>query len=331
MDRIKKYVIGIDIGGTKCAVILADGNKENFLNKTFIIERKCFKTKEEQSWRDVIVRIEKIIDKIMSGYNISKEALVGIGISCGGPLDYRRGIILSPPNLIGWKEVPIVKIISERYHVPVYLQNDANACALAEWRFGAAKGLDNVVFLTFGTGLGAGLILNGRLYHGANDMAGEIGHIRVADYGPVGYGKAGSLEGFCSGGGIAQLGRIKIMEKLQRGEKPPILEYIRDMDNPSAKEIAEAADGGDKLALEIFEISGEKLGKGIAVLVDLLNPQMIVIGSIYERCEKFLKSSLEDVLRQETLPTSMTACRIVPAKLKDQIGDYAAVSVAFGN
>lgn len=331
MSKKKKYVLGIDIGGTKCAIILAKGEKEEISSKDFIIEHRDFETKKENGWEGVIKKIQSYIDTIITEHKLERDALCGIGISCGGPLDYQKGVILNPPNLIGWKEVPIVEIMRKRYNVPVYLQNDANACALAEWRFGAAQGMENVIFLTFGTGLGAGLILNGALYHGTNDMAGEVGHMRIADHGPVGYGKVGSLEGFCSGGGIAQIGKMKIMEKLQMGEEPEILNYIKSMEEITAREIAEAAEAGDKLALEIFKISGKYLGKGIAVLIDILNPQMIVIGSIYERCEKFLRPSLEQALNKEALPQSVTTCKIVPAALKEQIGDYAAVSVAFGN
>src|SRR5690606_15592063 len=131
--------------------------------------------------------------------------LAAIGISCGGPLDSRRGVILSPPNLPGWDRIPVVEVFQQAFKVPVALQNDANAGALAEWLWGAGRGSHNMIFLTFGTGMGAGLILNGQLYSGTNDLAGEVGHIRLAPDGPVGYGKAGSFEGFCSGGGIKQL------------------------------------------------------------------------------------------------------------------------------
>lgn len=119
-----------------------------------------------------------------------------VGISCGGPLNSTAGIIEGPPNLPGWNNVKIADILTSHYGVFASLQNDANACAVAEWKFGAGKGAQNMIFLTFGTGLGAGLILNGRLYSGTNDNAGEIGHIRLEEFGPSGYGKSGSFEGF---------------------------------------------------------------------------------------------------------------------------------------
>lgn len=145
------------------------------------------------------------------------------GISCGGPLDSKTGVILSPPNLPGWDHIEITRHFTETLGVPARLINDANASALAEWKYGAGVGTQNMIFLTFGTGLGAGLVLNGALFEGTNGMAGEIGHMRLAAFGPSGYGKCGSFEGFCSGAGIAELARGFARETLQRGEKVGVL------------------------------------------------------------------------------------------------------------
>ena len=187
------YILGFDIGGTKCAVITAYVNNNSV---TLLKKLKC-PTDKKCSPYEMIDRLMALADSIL------EKTPDAIGIACGGPLDSEHGIILCPPNLDGWLHVEIVKHIHNYYGVPVRLQNDANACAIAEWKFGAGQGMRNMVFLTFGTGLGAGLILDGRLYCGTNDNAGEIGHIRLVDQGPTGFGKAGSFEGFCSGGGIA--------------------------------------------------------------------------------------------------------------------------------
>jgi glucokinase len=250
-----------------------------------------------------------------------------MGISCGGPLDSHKGVILSPPNLPGWDEIAIVDFFEGHYHVPVYLQNDANACALAEWRMGAGRGTQNMVFLTFGTGLGAGLILNGQLYAGTNSNAGELGHIRLGDYGPVGYGKSGSFEGFCSGGGIAQLARLMVMEKFQLGETVSWCsrEQINEI---TAQQVAEAAFQGDELAKKIYQISATYLGKGLAIVIDLLNPDMIVIGSIYTRANQLMEKYVREVLEKEALSQAYAVCQIKPAVLEENIGDYAALSVA---
>jgi predicted NBD/HSP70 family sugar kinase len=178
--------------------------------------------------------------------------LEGIGISCGGPLSSKRGMILSPPNLPGWDNIPVVKMAEERFGKRTLLQNDANACAMAEWKFGAGMGYSNVIFLTFGTGMGAGLILDGRLYSGTTDLAGEVGHLRLSEMGPVGFGKAGSFEGWASGGGIAQLAQIMVRAKLQMGEKVSFCAGLGELHLLTAKVVAEAAYGGDPLAIEIY-------------------------------------------------------------------------------
>lgn len=326
---MKKYVIGIDIGGTKCAVILGrtmfsiSNQKEEL-----IIDKIRFETTKGKGCQPVLDKLFLSIDTLLERYGAAPGEVEAIGISCGGPLDSNKGIILNPPNLVGWESVPIVSYMEQRYGIKTYLQNDANACALAEWNFGAARGCRNVIFLTFGTGMGAGLILNGRLYSGSNDMAGEVGHMRITDYGPVGYGKAGSFEGFCSGGGIAQIAAMKVLERLQIGEKPGFCPNEESLSMLDAKTVADAAKRGDPLAQEIFNICGHFLGRGVSILLDLLNPDIIVMGSIFERCENLLRKPMEDAIRQEALLHTREKVRIVPAKCGDNIGDYGALSVA---
>ena len=300
---------GIDIGGTKCAVLTGDG--EN------IIERISFPT---TNVTDTLSAIYAAVEKVGCGD--------AIGVSCGGPLDSERGVILSPPNLPGWDNIAIVRELTQRFSVPAGLENDANACTLAEWRFGAGRGSKNMIFLTCGTGMGAGLILDGRLYRGTSGMAGEIGHVRMERFGPCGYGKAGSFEGFCSGGGIRQIGQTVAREKLQTGQTVGFCQSADDLDRITAKSIAEAAAGGDADAIRVYEICGEKLGQGLSVLIDVLNPEKIVIGSIYERSGALLKTSMEAAIEREALAAARSVCRIVPAELGDSVGDFAAIVVA---
>ncbi len=298
-------ILGIDIGGTKCAVVLGKENGE-------IIKKEKFATSDCNS------TIAKLIEIAHNFNNFN-----AIGISCGGPLDSKKGIIMSPPNLPGWDNIEIVNILKNEFNVPVFLKNDADACALAEWKFGAGRETENMVFLTFGTGLGAGLILGGRLYSGACDMAGEVGHIRLSDFGPVGYGKAGSFEGFCSGGGIAQLGQTIAKENSQMGH--PVSFADGEI---NAKTIADAAKNGDEDALSVYRLCGKMLGKGLSVLIDILNPEMIVLGSIFQRSEELLREDMTKVIEKETLSLSRNACKIVPAELGDSLGDVAALCVA---
>ncbi len=312
------YVLGFDIGGTKCAVVTAevDGGKINLLKK-------------EKCPTDLTVPPEKMIESlILMADGILDKAPDAIGISCGGPLDSKKGVIMSPPNLPGWDNVAIVDIIEAHYTVRPKLQNDANACALAEWRFGAGCGCENMVFLTFGTGLGAGLILGGRLYEGANGNAGEVGHIRLAPEGPVGFGKSGSFEGFCSGEGIAQLGFLMAVEARKNGKNPSYFKDGDTLSDISAARVALAAREGDETALEVYRRSGSYLGRGLSVLIDILNPDRIVIGSIFARSGDLLWEYAKREIEKEALDVSAACCEVVPAALGENIGDYAAIATA---
>ncbi|WFA08090.1 ROK family protein [Tissierella sp. Yu-01] len=312
-------VLGFDIGGTKSAVILAkkiDGK---------IVFHDRIEIQTTRDWKKVIDELIEEGSNMLQRFGKDNEEYK-IGISCGGPLDGKNGIILSPPNLSGWDNVPIVDYIYNRLGVKPKLQNDADACALAEWKYGAGKGYENIIFLTFGTGLGAGLILNGQLYTGANNMAGEVGHIRLSSEGPIGYGKHGSFEGFCSGGGIAQIAKEKAYSLEKQGLKAS---YIKlDAEDITTKDVAEAAREGHEDALDVFRLSGEYFGKGLSILIDILNPELIIVGSIYARVGRFLNDSMYREIEREALESSRRAVKIVPAQLGEQIGDYGAVVTA---
>jgi glucokinase len=299
-------VIGIDIGGTKCAVSLLreDGKIE---------EVSRFPT---GNCSTTLARFQTAVA------DLQPSADPVFGISCGGPLDTRRGIILSPPNLPGWDQVPICDEFTRHFGGRAVLMNDANACALAEWQFGAGMGCRNMIFLTSGTGMGAGLILDGRLYEGASGDAGEAGHLRLSPDGPIGFGKAGSFEGFCSGGGIERLARLR----LAGNPAPP--SWADPSAAISTKKIAEAARAGEPVARKIMEEAGRKFGEALALLIDLLNPERIVIGGIFPRCADVLLPSLRVTLEREALAASLVACTIVPAALGETIGSHGAVAAA---
>ena len=310
------YYIGLDIGGTKCAVTLGwltDSSVD-------IRDKYKFATIKNNPY-DVLSTFDRRV-----GEYSRDNTIEGIGISCGGPLDSKKGVILGPPNLPGWDHIEIVRYFQERYRVPVYLQNDANACAVAEWKYGAGRGCNNMVFLTFGTGLGAGLILDGKLYAGTNDMAGEVGHWRLWKDGPLGYGKAGSFEGFCSGGGIAALARSK-------AESGQCLRLLKEAGTPSAitaKLVGDLAEQGDADCQEIYAQCGRMLGKGLALIIDILNPQTIVIGSIFTRSRELLWQYAKEEIDREALAISAGVCEVKTAQLGEMIGDYAALTLASG-
>lgn len=307
---------GIDIGGTKCAVCLARISGDTVT----IVDKRRFPTPPTPD--ETLAQFSEALNDLL---RVHGEPLQAIGVSCGGPLDSRRGLVLSPPNLPGWDAVPVPAYFEQVFGVPAALQNDANAGALAEWLWGAGRGLQNIVFLTFGTGMGAGLILDGRLYSGTNDLAGEVGHLRLAEDGPVGFGKAGSFEGFCSGGGIQRLAMARAEAALAAGNPPAFCPTRADLPHITAQKVAES---DDPLAQEIFEIVARRLGQGLALLIDVLNPQRIIIGSIYLRQRDRLEATMQRVLREEAIPAALDMCEIVPPGLGEAIGDYAALAVA---
>lgn len=325
-----KVLVGIDIGGTKTAVVLGALSRPlpDSAAGLSVIERSAFPTDTRVPWREHLHSIVESIRALMKTAAVKPSDILSIGVSCGGPLDSRAGLILSPPNLPGWDRVPITASLAAALGAPALLQNDANACALAEWLYGAGRGCRNMVFLTFGTGMGAGLILGGRLYEGANDLAGEVGHVRLAEDGPEGYGKKGSFEGFCSGGGISNLAQAVVAEALARGESVSFCPDETAIPSITAQAVGEAAASGDPVAREILAASGRSLGRGLAMLIDVLNPERIVIGSIYVRCREFLQEEMEQEIRREALPLAAGACEIVPAALGERIGDYASLAVA---
>ena len=318
-NQLRKYFLGFNIGGTKCSVVLGD---ENFS----IYEKIEFPTQTERGYKKILDEFKLYSYALFEKYE--KEKLEKIGISCGGPLDSKKGIIYSPPNLPGWDAVPIVDIFKEEFDVPVEVQNDANASALAEWLMGAGSDTENMIFLTFGTGMGAGLILNGALYTGTNDLGGEVGHIRLEEDGPVGFGKAGSFEGFCSGGGIAKLAKDVALKNFKNGKPVGFCNSIDELESITAKSVFQAAHAGDETAMGIVETTASYLGKALAILIDILNPEKIVIGSIYARNEELFKPFVEKILNREAIPEAKEVCKIVPASLGEKIGDYAALCVA---
>ncbi len=315
--------IGVDIGGTKTAIVLCS-------QPPAIIARVEFPTLPEQGPDRVLDLIQKNIYGLIDTHGIRKEELAAIGISCGGPLDRITGVIQSPPNLPTWVDVPIVSVLRREFDVPCRLENDANAGAVAEHRFGAGQGTRHMIFLTMGTGLGGGIIVDGHLYHGASDMAGEIGHVRLTSSGPVGYNKAGSVEGWASGGGMAQAAHREVLAAIKKGEVTALAVNFSMDGIVTAKDVANAAHQGDAVAMRIVHGTGTRLGEALAILVDLLNPELIVIGGLAMRLGESLLAPARIAMDREALGPAAKACRIVPAALGEQIGDIAAICVAMG-
>ena len=322
------YSLGIDIGGTKCAVVLGKGEIPDNISD-FIIDKIKFPTNVNRGYNEITKEILSKADELLERNNVKNTELIGVGISCGGPLNSKKGVIMCPPNLPDWDNVPIVDIVSEHFGVKAILHNDANACAVAEWRFGAGRGYQNLVFLTFGTGMGAGLILDGKLYTGTNDGAGEVGHIRLSEDGPEGYGKKGSFEGFCSGGGIKKLAELTAIEYLRENKKSSLFESEAEFSNLTAANIAKAMYEGDEFATAVYKKCAEYLGRGLSVIIDIINPEAIVIGSIFERNEEFFQSEIKEIIENEALTDNVKNCKILSAELGESIGDFASLGLLF--
>ncbi|HET9086226.1 MAG TPA: ROK family protein [Acidobacteriaceae bacterium] len=315
--------IGVDIGGTKTAVVLS-------FDPPAIAARVEFATLPDQGPSRALDRIIKTTRELLNAPDTQGIPLQAIGISCGSPLDRTSGVIQSPPNLSTWVDIPIVSILQREFNVDCRLENDANAGAVAEYRFGAGQGTQHMIFLTMGTGMGAGIIADGRLYRGASDQAGEIGHVRLTQTGPVGYNKAGSVEGWASGGGMAQFAYQEVTSALRNGEESRLAAILNSTGSLTAKDIAVAAQHGDKLAQRIIHSTGLRLGEALAILVDILNPERIVIGGLAMRLGESLLAPAREAMAHEALLPASRICEVVPAALGETIGDVAAICVSMG-
>ena len=302
VNKMKKFsVIGISIGGTKTAITHAffDGNFSQ-------IEKKTFPTNPNNPDKE-LNELFKVIDALSYPVDV-------ISLICGGPQDIENGLLLKPPHLPGFDNYPIVDILKSKYRCDVFFLNDADACALAEYKFGAGRGYKNLAYLTFGTGMGSGLILNGKLYTGNNGMAGEIGHVRLSDNGPVGYNKIGSVEGFVAGGNIPLWAKDFIKNKNTN---------LNKYEELTTKDIANEARNGDEVAKQIFNEVANRLGETISILLDVLNLELVVIGGIYPRCLDLLENKVKESVKKNSINSNV--CKIVPSQLEEEIDDYSSL------
>ncbi len=309
LDYPPPYILGLDIGGTKTALVLGTLSAE-------VIRRIEFLTPAKESFEPAMQKVCTAIDEFLlevmsSGYQTPQA----ISISVGGPLNISEGILHTPPHLAAWGDAPLKKLLHERYHLPIFVEHDGNAGALAEFYFGAGRGATNVIFLTMGTGLGAGIILNGAIYHGSTDSAGEVGHLRLADEGPTEYGKVGSWEAFACGVGIPKLANLRNPKEFPVG-------------TPTAEIVIKAL-AGYPPAVELIHEVGTWMGKGLAILVDILNPDLIIVGTLGVLLGDLVLAPAREVLEKEALPISNRACKILPAQLGSALMDVGCLMAAF--
>jgi glucokinase len=313
-------LLGIDIGGTKIAAVV--GNLEGV-----ILARRSDATNAEDTPEAVLTHLNGLATAAMKEAGVTKKSLTGIGISCGGPLDTQTGTIYSPPNLPKWEAVPVRAWFEERYpNVPIFLDNDANATAVAEWRFGAGRGFKNLVFLTMGTGIGGGIILDGNLYRGTNDLAGEVGHQTILLNGPeCGCGKHGCLEALASGPAIARLAK----DALHYGRGKTLLaEAGGKREDITARHVVEAAKKGDPLSIKVLAEAGTYMGIGLANLIQILNPERIILGTIAVHAGELILEPIRKAISDYAWDRSAAVCSVVAAELGDGAQDLAAISLA---
>ena len=319
---MSSHVVGIDIGGTKLATVVADKNG-NILQKV----RKP--TESEKGPRHAVQLLLGMVDEGLDLAGLRREDISGIGVSCGGPLDTKTGIIYSPPNLPGWDALPLKDLIESALHIPTVIENDANASALAEARFGGGRGYDYVLYMTMSTGIGGGIVANGQIYHGANDSAGEVGHQILLPDGPLcGCGKYGCLEALCSGPSIAR----RAQEAIADQPRTSILALAGgQMDLVRSEHVLQAARDGDALAMALVEETAYYMGWGIANLVNILNPQIVLLGTIAVAAGGLLLDPIRRTVKEMAMQRPLESVKIMPAELGDSIGDLAAISLVIGN
>lgn len=306
-------IAAIDIGGTKIALGLAriDGQTLPF---------RRFPTRVERAPRAIIEEAANELEQMAAEAGVR---IVAVGIGCGGPLDRRRGLILSPPNLPGWDEFPIVRQIEERFRVPVLLDNDANASALGEHEQGAGRGLRNLVYITISTGIGGGLIINNQLVHGVGDGAGEVGHMVVAPGGPpCGCGARGCLEALCSGTSIARRAR----ERLATDKSPSTLR-VGDEAGVTARSVVEAAQAGDPLACAVWDETISYLARGLSNIIAALAPEAVILGGGVSAAGDQLLSPLRQRVRESVKIMPVEQVRILQAALGGDSGIHGALII----
>jgi glucokinase len=308
---LRSSILGLDVGGTKTACVegAPDGR---------ILQRIEMPTQAHLPFAEVFPEIVRNLRTLIATASQSGRVAIALSVSIGGPLKIEEGYLIDPPHLPGWHHTSLKAQLAQAFpSIPVLIEHDGNAGALAEFHFGVGKShphLKHLIFLTFGTGIGGGFIVNGQILRGASDTAGEIGHWRLADDGPLGFGKRGSWESFASGAGLIELSAQ--MFPARWNSQTPISALIKAMVE------------NDREALQVADVAGRWMGRGLALLIDALNPQVIVFGSLGVALGERIFAPARKVIAAEALPQAAAACELLPCALGMQIGDVAALMAA---
>jgi glucokinase len=304
----KDLILGFDIGGTKSSVILATSAGE-------IIDRASGPTEIADG---PIATVNRLISDARRLTDCSSRAdrVQGVGICCGGPLDRETGVILGPPNAPGWDYVPIVEMTQKAFELPAFLENDADCCALAELFFGAGKDKKNLIAFTWGTGVGSGIITNGRLYTGTSGFAGEIGHITyITDGRMCQCGKRGCIEAYASGSSIGRIAG----ESMNANGAPM-----------NTQTVCDAAREGDQIALGVLHDAARAMGRAVSIAAQALNPEIITLGTMAVKASDLLMPEVLRVVEKEVWEHIRRDLTVIPSPLGDRVQDLAAISAFIG-
>ncbi len=313
-------VLAIDLGGTKIIAAIIS-------NKGQVVAKEYYLTLADEGPQSVINRILSAVDSLLNSKGIGSSQLDSISIAAAGAIDFEKGLVTSSPNLPGWHNIPLRDIIKEKYGINTFLINDANAAALGEHHFGAGRGVNNLIYLTVSTGIGGGIIINGKLYSGLYGSAGEIGHMTIDVNGPrCSCGNIGCLEVLASGTAVAR----EAIKRISQGESSSLTEIMEGkIEDITAEKVSVAAQGGDSLALEVISKAATYLGVGMVNLVNIFNPEMIIVGGGMAKMGNLLLNPARQVVRERAFQLSAQAVRIVPAQLGDDAGALGAAVFAF--
>jgi len=306
--------IGIDVGGTNIKIALVDENGK-------IIYSNSVPTYAKMGYEYTVNNIKQSIRDLMKETNTNEKSIEGIGFDFPGQVDYKTGVVKLAPNIPGWVNVPIASMIEEEFNIPTKIDNDVRCAALGELKFGAGQGCENFVCITVGTGIGSGLVINGKLVRGASNAAGEIGHIKLEmNNGPLcGCGDYGCLEAYASGPAIVAMAQ----EYLKGGKSAKFAEMASDGEiTPYI--VAKAAEAGDAVAKQIFEIMGKRIGMGLTSVVNLLNPEKIIVGGGVAECGDLLLEPIRRTIKNRAMVVAGEAVKIVPAMLGNSAGVIGA-------
>ena len=307
---MSRSALALDIGGTKLAAGVVDetGRVHSFVVAPSYADRGPARGLE---------RLFDLGRKAVDGSGVPWADIDAVGIGCGGPLDRTRGVLLSPPHLPGWLDVPVIELAQNAYDRPALLENDGTAAAAGEYRFGAGAGTKNMVYLTISTGVGGGVVLNGELYHGTTGNGSELGHITVDWDGREcrGCGRRGCLEAYVSGTSIAE----RANEAGIRGADPS---------GPTASEVAQAAAAGDSIATIVWETTVAALASGVTSIVNVFEPDAVVVGGGVSRAGEQLLAPVRERVREDAMGGAGELVSIVGSALGEHVGVVGAAAIA---